>query len=64
MDNFEWAEGYKQRFGLVHVDYATQKRTPKLSAYWYKRVMETRGASLTEPTDLSFAPVDPAAAIR
>jgi beta-glucosidase len=55
MDNFEWAEGYKQRFGLVHVDYATQKRTPKLSALWYKRVMETRGASLAEPTDLRLA---------
>ncbi len=55
MDNFEWAEGYKQRFGLVHVDYATQKRTPKLSALWYKRVMETRGASLVEPTDLRLA---------
>lgn len=35
MDNFEWAEGYIKRFGLVHVDYATQKRTPKMSAKWY-----------------------------
>ncbi|HEY0944955.1 MAG TPA: GH1 family beta-glucosidase [Opitutaceae bacterium] len=35
LDNFEWAEGYRQRFGLVHVDYATQRRTPKLSARWY-----------------------------
>jgi beta-glucosidase len=52
MDNFEWAEGYKQRFGLVHVDYATQKRTPKLSAAWYKRVMGTNGVSLTEPIQL------------
>lgn len=38
MDNFEWAEGYKQRFGLVHVDYETQRRTPKESAYWYGRL--------------------------
>jgi beta-glucosidase len=35
LDNFEWAEGYGPRFGLVHVDYATQKRTPKRSFQWY-----------------------------
>lgn len=35
MDNFEWAYGYAKRFGIVHVDYATQKRTPKRSAQWY-----------------------------
>jgi beta-glucosidase len=46
MDNFEWAEGYKYRFGLVHVDYATQKRTLKDSAHWYRHVIETNGASL------------------
>jgi beta-glucosidase len=39
MDNFEWAEGYTKRFGLFHVDYATQKRTPKLSAKWYAEVV-------------------------
>ena len=35
LDNFEWAEGYTQRFGLVHVDYDTQVRTPKRSFDWY-----------------------------
>ncbi|GAA4430933.1 GH1 family beta-glucosidase [Actinokineospora soli] len=35
-DNFEWAAGYAERFGLVHIDYATQKRTPKDSYYWYR----------------------------
>ena len=39
LDNFEWADGYATRFGLVHVDYATQKRTPKLSASFYREVI-------------------------
>ncbi len=38
LDNFEWAYGYAQRFGLVYTDYATQRRTPKLSAHWYAAV--------------------------
>ncbi|MDP6438166.1 MAG: GH1 family beta-glucosidase [Candidatus Brocadiia bacterium] len=49
LDNFEWAEGFKQRFGLVHVDYPTQKRTLKDSAHWYKDVIATNGEVLGEP---------------
>jgi beta-glucosidase len=36
LDNFEWAEGFRPRFGLVHVDYETQRRTVKDSGYWYR----------------------------
>lgn len=36
LDNFEWAHGYKHRFGLVHVDYETQQRTPRASFHWYR----------------------------
>lgn len=39
MDNFEWKDGYTRRFGIVHNDYSTQKRTPKLSALWYSSVI-------------------------
>jgi beta-glucosidase len=48
MDNFEWAEGYKERFGLIHVDYATQKRTLKDSALWYAKVIASDGELLLE----------------
>jgi beta-glucosidase len=39
MDNFEWAAGYRLRFGIVYVDYATQKRLPKSSAMWFRQVI-------------------------
>jgi beta-glucosidase len=48
LDNFEWAAGYKERFGLIYVDYATQKRALKDSAWWYRRVTCSNGASLDE----------------
>jgi beta-glucosidase len=43
LDNFEWAEGYGKRFGLVHVDYRTQRRTWKDSAHWYREVIAGGG---------------------
>lgn len=49
LDNFEWAEGYKARFGLIHVDYATQKRTLKDSAKHYAKIISTRGALVAPP---------------
>jgi beta-glucosidase len=39
MDNFEWAHGYSKRFGIVHVDYPTQRRTPKDSALFFAAVL-------------------------
>lgn len=46
LDNFEWAKGYSERFGLVYVDYATGKRTPKDSARWYAEVIRANGENL------------------
>lgn len=46
MDNFEWALGYGKRFGIVHVDFKTQKRTLKDSALWYKEVIAANGKDL------------------
>ena len=46
MDNFEWEKGYSERFGLVYVDYQTQKRMKKDSAYWYQDVIRSNGAEL------------------
>ncbi|GAA2731893.1 GH1 family beta-glucosidase [Streptomyces nogalater] len=42
LDNFEWSEGYTRRFGLVHVDYRTLKRTPKSSYHWYRKVLRAQ----------------------
>lgn len=46
LDNYEWAEGYDKRFGLIHVDYQTQKRTLKDSAIWYSEVIACNGENL------------------
>ena len=43
MDNFEWSKGLSKRFGLVWVDYSTQQRIPKESAYWYQKVIRENG---------------------
>jgi beta-glucosidase len=43
LDNYEWADGYQKRFGIHYVDFKTQKRTPKLSAHFYKSVIERNG---------------------
>lgn len=48
MDNFEWALGYSKRFGMVHVDYQTLKRTPKSSAKWYSQVIQDNGLTDSE----------------
>jgi beta-glucosidase len=44
LDNFEWEHGYDMRFGLVHVDFATQRRVPKRSALWYRDRIAANGA--------------------
>ncbi len=46
MDNFEWAHGYSKRFGIIHIDYETQKRTIKQSGYWYANVIKNNGFTL------------------
>ena len=49
LDNMEWSLGYSKRFGVVHVNYDTQQRTPKDSARWYSRVIASHGESIAEP---------------
>ncbi|HUA81183.1 MAG TPA: GH1 family beta-glucosidase [Dyella sp.] len=48
LDNLEWSLGFAKRFGLYHVDYATQKRTPKASAKFYAKVIATNGEALAD----------------
>jgi len=49
LDNLEWSLGYSKRFGIVHVDYATQQRTPKDSARWYSDIIASNGRRLSDP---------------
>jgi len=49
LDNFEWAQGYSKRFGIVHVDFATRKRTPKASALFYRDLIRSRGDAAVSP---------------
>ena len=46
LDNFEWAKGYSDRFGMVYVDFETQERILKDSAHWYAEVIRNNGADL------------------
>ncbi len=52
LDNFEWADGYKQRFGLIYVDYPSLVRIPKDSFYFYRDVIASNGRILFEPTQV------------
>jgi len=51
LDNFEWAEGFTKRFGIVHVDFDTLERTPKASAGWYRSVIRDGGYAWDETAD-------------
>nr|WP_117214873.1 GH1 family beta-glucosidase [Allorhizocola rhizosphaerae] len=55
MDNFEWAWGYSKRFGIIHVDYGSQTRTPKASAHWYSEVIRRGGMQGGTDDDASIS---------
>ena len=46
MDNFEWAHGLRKRFGIIYIDYKTQQRILKDSAYWYREIIASNGQAL------------------
>ena len=48
MDNYEWGFGFTKRFGLIHIDYQSQKRTLKDSAHWYARTARENGFPLSD----------------
>jgi beta-glucosidase len=49
LDNLEWSLGFSMRFGIVHVDFESQRRTPKASARFYSNVIATNGRGLRGP---------------
>jgi beta-glucosidase len=59
LDNFEWADGYKQRFGLVYVDYTSLRRVPKDSFGFYQQVIATNGRSVFADTKVAVTQVTP-----
>src|SRR3546814_18143648 len=56
LDNLEWSLGFSKRFGIDHVDYETQARTPKRSARFYSRVIDTNGGNLGSPAQSCCSP--------
>lgn len=56
LDNFEWTEGYSKRFGLVYVDYESQRRIPKRSASWYRDLIRSNGRALDQAGPASGSP--------
>ena len=56
LDNLEWSLGYAKRFGIVHVDFETQERTPKDSAEYYSRVIASNGAVLDDQPPAHIRP--------
>jgi beta-glucosidase len=62
LDNFEWSQGYSKRFGLFHVDFASQRRTPKASARQYREVVRSNGASLGLPAPAAGVSGEPGGA--
>jgi beta-glucosidase len=64
LDNFEWASGYGPRFGIVYVDYPTQRRIPKASFHWYARLIEASELASVEPAAHDAGPAAPVAGAR